>query len=373
VSALAFFKVYKGRFRSSWELFKRVFCGLFLGTLLSVAFVYTFRIEWGAFPTSVFVISFLINLLLTFKTNQLILRFKKRIRRRVVVIGEGDVNGFGTRKVDIERMRVDEIKDLINCGDIDEILISDRIQDGQNLNLLIYLVQKLRTRVVFSPSSYLALLPERINGNSSMSFLNTFIGRRPDVEEFFIRSFDIVASALILLTSLPLTALISLLIKATSTGPLLYKQKRVGKDARVFTLYKFRTMVEDAEKMVGPVWASRDDPRVTRVGRVLRTARLDELPQLINVIKGDMSLVGPRPERPHFVMLHKALRELRLAVKPGVTGLAQIRSFYDLKLYDLKPKHKIKYDYLYIQQRSLLLNLYILARTVPVLFSRKGW
>ena len=368
VSALSAFQVYKKRFKSSWDLFKRVFCGLFLGTLLSIAFVYTFRIEWGAFPTSVFIISFLVTLFLIFKVNQLILRFKKRIRRRVVVIGEGDISGIDVRKADLERIRVEDIKDLINCGDIDEILISDRIQDGQNLNLLIYLVQKLRTRVVFSPSSYLALLPERINGNSSMSFLNTFIGRRPDVEEFFIRSFDIAASAAILLTSLPLTALISLLIKATSTGPLLYKQQRVGKDGRVFTLYKFRTMVEDAEKMVGPVWASRDDPRVTRVGRVLRTARLDELPQLINVIKGDMSLVGPRPERPHFVMLHKALRELRLAVKPGVTGLAQIRSFYDLK-----PKHKIKYDYLYIQQRSLLLNLYILARTVPVLFSKKGW
>jgi lipopolysaccharide/colanic/teichoic acid biosynthesis glycosyltransferase len=368
VLALAFSKVYKGRFRSSWELFKRVFTGLFLGTLLSVAFVYTFRIKWGAFPTSVFALSFFINLLLIFKVNQLALRFKKRIRKRVVVIGEGDVDGIGLRKADVERMRVDEIKDLINCGDIDEILISDRIQNGQNLNLLIYLVQKLRTRVVFSPSSYLALLPERINGNSSISFLNTFIGRRPDVEEFFIRSFDIAASALILLTSLPLTALISLLIKVSSPGPALYRQQRVGKDGKIFTLYKFRTMVEDAEKQVGPVWASRNDPRVTSVGRVLRTARLDELPQLTNVIRGDLSLVGPRPERPHFVKLHKALRELRLAVKPGVTGLAQIRSFYDLK-----PKHKIKYDYLYIQQRSLILNLYILAKTVPVVFSRKGW
>jgi lipopolysaccharide/colanic/teichoic acid biosynthesis glycosyltransferase len=96
--------------------------------------------------------------------------------------------------------------------------------------------------------------------------------------------------------------------------------------------------------------------------------RLDELPQLFNVLKGDMSLVGPRPERPHFVKLHKALRELRLTVRPGLTGLAQIRNFYDLK-----PRHKIKYDYLYIQQRSLLLNLYILAKTLPVIISKKGW
>ncbi|MHC4617536.1 MAG: sugar transferase [Planctomycetota bacterium] len=368
VSALSAFQVYKTRFRSSWDLFKRAFCGLFLGTLLSVAFVYVFRVKWGAFPTSVFVISFLVNLLLIFKVNQLVLKFKNIIRKKVVVIGEGDVDAIGLRKADVERIRVDEIKDLINCWDIDEILISDRIHDGQNLNLLIYLVQKLRTKVVFSPASYLALLPERINGNSSISFLNTFIGRKPDVEEFCIRLLDMAGSVFLLLVSLPLTALISLLIKASSPGPVLYKQQRVGKDGKIFTLYKFRTMVKDAEKMVGPVWASRTDPRVTTVGRVLRTTRLDELPQLINVIKADMSLVGPRPERPHFVKLHKALRELRLAVKPGVTGLAQIRSFYDLK-----PKHKIKYDYLYIQQRSLLLNLYILAKTIPVVLSKQGW
>ena len=130
----------------------------------------------------------------------------------------------------------------------------------------------------------------------------------------------------------------------------------------------FIIQVKDAEKTVGPVLASKDDLRVTKAGKVLRTTRLDELPQLFNVLRGQMSLVGPRPERPHFVKLHKPLRELRLAVKPGLTGLAQIRSFYALH-----PKHKIKYDFLYIQRRSLLLNLYILMKTVPVVFSKKGW
>jgi lipopolysaccharide/colanic/teichoic acid biosynthesis glycosyltransferase len=126
-------------------------------------------------------------------------------------------------------------------------------------------------------------------------------------------------------------------------------------------------MIDDAEKDSGPVWAAENDPRVTKIGRFLRDSRLDELPQLINVIKGDMSLVGPRPERPHFVKLHKPLRQIRLAVKPGLTGFAQIRN-----LYDLHPKHKARYDYLYIQKRSFLLNLYILAMTIPVMFSRKG-
>jgi lipopolysaccharide/colanic/teichoic acid biosynthesis glycosyltransferase len=151
-------------------------------------------------------------------------------------------------------------------------------------------------------------------------------------------------------------------------GPILYRQERVGKGGTLFTLYKFRTMIDGAEKHVGPVLASRDDERVTAVGRILRRMRLDELPQLYNILRGDMSLVGPRPERPYFVERHQALQGIRLAVKPGLTGLAQVRSFYDLK-----PDHKARYDCLYIQNRSLLLNISILLQTVPTLFTRKGW
>jgi lipopolysaccharide/colanic/teichoic acid biosynthesis glycosyltransferase len=148
----------------------------------------------------------------------------------------------------------------------------------------------------------------------------------------------------------------------------LYTQERVGKAGQVFTLYKFRTMIDGAENHVGPVWAAKEDGRVTRVGRILRRMRLDELPQLYNILVGDMSLVGPRPERPFFVERHEALQGVRLSVKPGLTGLAQIRSFYDLK-----PAHKARYDNLYIQHRSLLLNVYILLLTIPVVLTRKGW
>jgi len=183
-----------------------------------------------------------------------------------------------------------------------------------------------------------------------------------------IRLLDIVGSLTILGLTLPVMLVTSLLIKLTSRGPILYKQERVGKDGRVFTLYKFRTMINDAEKQVGPVWAARDDDRVTPIGRILRKMRIDELPQLYNILRGDMSLVGPRPERPFFVDRHAALQGARLAVKPGLTGLAQIRG-----LYDLKPTHKVKYDCLYIQKRSFLLNVYILLRTIPALFTKMGW
>ncbi|MHC4647077.1 MAG: sugar transferase [Planctomycetota bacterium] len=368
MAALFFLGTYEARFKSSWDLFKRVFSALLVGTLLSVAFVYVFRNRWGAFPTSIFALSFCINLLLVFKVNQFVLRTFKRIRKKVVIIGDGHIDDMMTKKADIERKGIEEIQDLIKCADIDEIIICDRIQNQEDMNLLLFLAQKSKADVVFSPANYLSLLPQRIDGENSCDFLSTFVGKKRDIDEFLIRGLDLIGSVLILLVFLPVMAIIAVLIKISSAGPVIYEQERVGKDGRIFTLHKFRTMVRQAEKNIGPVLANRDDPRVTKVGRILRTTRLDELPQLFNVLRGDMSLVGPRPERPHFVKLHRALRQLRLAVKPGLTGLAQIRSFYDLK-----PGHKIKYDYLYIQQRSLLLNLYILAKTIPVIFSRKGW
>jgi lipopolysaccharide/colanic/teichoic acid biosynthesis glycosyltransferase len=190
----------------------------------------------------------------------------------------------------------------------------------------------------------------------------------PRTGELLIRLLDLVGSLAILVLSLPVMIVSAMLIKITSAGPIFYWQDRVGQGGRLFTLCKFRTMIDDAEKHLGPVWATKEDARVTRVGRILRRTRIDELPQIYNVLRGDMSLVGPRPERPFFVERHTALQGVRLAVKPGVTGLAQVRSFYDLK-----PAHKAKYDYLYIQNRSFLLNCYILLQTVPVLFAKKGW
>ncbi|TKJ35972.1 MAG: hypothetical protein CEE38_13260 [Planctomycetes bacterium B3_Pla] len=368
ISALSFFGVYKKRFKSSWDLFKRIFLGSFFGTLLSIAFVYVFRANWGAFPTSVFVLSFFTNLLLIFKLNQFVLRTRKKIMKKVVLIGRDEIDDMIGKKVIVRRIEIDEIEQLAKHPDIDEIVICERIHNEKDLSLLIYLTQKLKIDIVFNPSIYVEMLSGRINGENSFHSLSTFVGEKRDLEEFLIRSLDIIGSIIMLLMFTPATIMISLLIKISSPGPVFYKQQRVGKDGRIFTLYKFRTMVEDAEKTVGPVLASRDDPRITKVGRILRRTRLDELPQLFNVLQGYMSLVGPRPERPHFVKQHKALRELRLAVKPGLTGLAQIRSFYDLK-----PRHKTKYDYLYIQKRSLQLNLYILMLTIPAVFSRKGW
>ena len=193
------------------------------------------------------------------------------------------------------------------------------------------------------------------------------------------RTVDIVGSAFGLILLSPLLLVAAVAVKASSPGPVVYVSERVGRRGRPFRMVKFRSMIHGAHGSrdhhghlnihdSGPVFKIRDDPRVTRVGRLLRRCSIDELPQLWNVLRGDMSLVGPRPERAFFIERHKALQGVRLAVKPGLTGLAQVRSYYDLK-----PAHKVKYDYLYIQNRSFFLNLYILLQTIPVLFEKKGW
>ena len=181
------------------------------------------------------------------------------------------------------------------------------------------------------------------------------------------RLLDVVVSLVVLIGIAPVCALVALLIKLDSKGPVLFKQKRVGRDGKVFTMGKFRSMVENAEQHSGPVWAEKDDPRITRMGRIIRRLKIDEVPQLFNVLRGDMSLVGPRPERPFFV--ESLEREIplyrrRLRVAPGLTGWAQTKQGYDTSIDDVK--EKLKYDLYYIENMSLRMDAKILLRTLFV-------
>lgn len=188
-------------------------------------------------------------------------------------------------------------------------------------------------------------------------------------EELLKRSFDLIASSAALLITSPILLLVSLLVRLTLKGTVLFHQERIGKGGDLFRVLKFRTMVSDAERHSGPVLALERDPRITRFGRFLRATRIDELPQLFNVIKGDMSLVGPRPERAYFVeQFEKELPayELRHAVKPGLTGLAQV-----IGRYGTTVESKLRFDLLYIYNYSLLLDVKILLQTVRVVLQRE--
>jgi sugar transferase (PEP-CTERM system associated) len=191
--------------------------------------------------------------------------------------------------------------------------------------------------------------------------------------EIIKRLFDITMSLAGLLLSSPLMVLAAVAVKLESPGPILYRQPRLGQNGCVFILNKFRSMREDAEKETGPVWTTRRDPRITRVGSFLRRTRLDELPQLFNVLVGHMSFIGPRPERPEFVAeLQKQIPYYmeRLAVKPGITGWAQVKYQYGSSVEDAL--EKLQYDLYYIKNLSLFLDLLIVLNTVQVVLFARG-
>jgi sugar transferase (PEP-CTERM system associated) len=218
---------------------------------------------------------------------------------------------------------------------------------------------------VFSRVSVKELRP------SQLIFMSD-LGPRPQSE--FLQSIYSLALALIgFLITLPVMLCVALAVKLTSSGPVLYRQVRAGKDGANFTLYKFRSMFQDAEATSGAVWASKNDPRVTPLGRWLRRLRLDELPQLVNVLRGEMGIVGPRPERPEFVRVlveQIPYYQQRLAVKPGITGWAQINHKYGDTLEDTLMK--LEYDLYYIKNLNITLDLYIMFQTAKVMLLSRG-
>ena len=187
------------------------------------------------------------------------------------------------------------------------------------------------------------------------------------------RLFDIFFSLLLLIITSPLCLITALLIKLDSKGPIIYKQMRVGKGGKEYYLFKFRSMCHNAESKSGPVWAKENDPRVTTVGAIIRKLRIDEIPQVLNVLKGDMSFVGPRPERPHFVNELKnqiPYYTQRLVVKPGITGWAAVKYRYGSSIEDAI--EKMQYDLYYIKHLSLFFDLSIIFHTIKVVITGKG-
>jgi sugar transferase (PEP-CTERM system associated) len=214
------------------------------------------------------------------------------------------------------------------------------------------------------------VLVEKINP-SWLIFSDGFVKSR--LSRLSKRLVGLTLSTAMLVLLSPLLLVVALAIRMESKGPAIFKQERVGEDGETFTLYKFRSMRTDAEKQTGPVWAEEDDPRITRVGRIIRKVRIDELPQLWNVLKGDMSFVGPRPERPFFVeQLKKKIPYYneRFAVKPGVTGWAQIKYPYGSTEKDAL--EKLKYDLYYIKNMSVIMDLMVIFHTVKIVLLSRG-
>ena len=320
----------------------------------------------------------------------------RRFRRRVVVLGAGsralqikalaegpDASFVVVRYINVEAgqpeiaeaVTADAAGSLAGQEDVDEIVLALRERRGA-LAVDDLLQAKIAGTKISDMSTFLERETGRIDLDSAspswLIFSDGFLGAGA-LSILGKRAFDIVASAVLLVVSSPVLVVAGLLVKFTSPGPMFYKQERVGQFGRTFCVIKFRSMRQDAEKDGTPQWAQQSDPRVTTVGRIIRATRIDEIPQIFNVFMGDMSFVGPRPERPFFVddlATKLPFYKERHIVKPGITGWAQLNYPYGASVEDAK--HKLEYDLYYVKNYSTFLDLVILIQTVRVILWRDG-
>jgi exopolysaccharide biosynthesis polyprenyl glycosylphosphotransferase len=263
---------------------------------------------------------------------------------------------------------IDNIRNIIEIENIEVIIAILTVNDHSKLLDIIHQCEGLNVEFMFMPDIIELMNSKvRIKSISGIPFLTL-----KDIpinlwNRILKRTFDIIFSLMFLIITLPISIILTILIKIESKGPLFYLQERVGLEGKIFKLIKFRSMRLDAEDRSGPVWAKNDDNRTTKIGGFIRRFSLDEIPQFINVLKGDMSVVGPRPERPFFVEQFKERIPKYLerhCVKSGITGWAQVNGLRGNTPLD----ERIRYDIYYIENWSLLLDIFIIFRTIKEIF-----
>ncbi len=263
----------------------------------------------------------------------------------------------------------EQIEELLQRYDINRLIISDPAL-LRSFIVPVILDTKRRLIVDVVPELYEIFIGRTDAIIGDIPLMRLASQEIPRYQRVAKRILDLIFSSLLLIITSPLMLIATLASLIVEGRPVIYCQDRVGKKGKVFSIIKLRTMCHDAEKLSGPVLATEDDPRVTRVGRILRKFRIDELPQLVNVFKGDMSFIGPRPERPSFVTQYlveiPGYRE-RFRVKPGVTGLAQVNGGYATT-----PERKLKYDLMYLYHQDLMMDLQIIVETFKVVLTGRG-
>jgi exopolysaccharide biosynthesis polyprenyl glycosylphosphotransferase len=356
--------------------------GLALMLLQFLTVVSTFFYRHFAFPRSIFIIAFFVQFLLLLGWRGLVLYVFKRVQgvKHVLVIGEmSKAQEFAQKLQNISKGWID-VKYVLEPKAIEELILYIKLVDTiyiyskMDENLKSEIVRKAIEfkKHIFIAPDFRDILVSRARV-IQFDDVATLSIEQPELtsEQKLIKRFcDILLASVALVISFPIMILIAIAIKIDSEGPVIYKQKRVTEGEREFYVLKFRTMVKDAEKMTGPVLATENDTRITRVGRFLRATRLDELPQLINILKGEMSFIGPRPERPYFVEQFKKLYpeySLRHNVKAGLTGLAQVYG-----KYATSPEDKLRLDLIYIKNYSVFLDIKILLLTLKTIFTKEA-
>lgn len=363
--------------KSNFENALTIAIALFLIDITVVAIVFFNR--GFSFPRSVILLGYIIQFILIFTVKTTIIKFikSKRKQSNILIIASKEESEELAVKLLLDKVDIDKLKYISNSangetyGLIDKsekIYIGNNINIEDKLNIIKYCSEKQKD-IYLIPGLYdLAIMNSKVNQIKDTLILKVDKLGLSFEQIFLKRIIDAAASLAGLLLLSPIILIVAISVKIYDGGPVFYKQKRVTIGNKEFELYKFRTMIVDAEKKTGPVLAADNDDRLTALGKFLRASRIDELPQLINVLKGEMSLVGPRPERPHFVeKYNKEVEEFkyRVYVKAGITGLAQIMSNYSTSA-----KNKAKYDLLYIRNYSLILDIIIIFNTLKTMFMK---
>jgi exopolysaccharide biosynthesis polyprenyl glycosylphosphotransferase len=384
IAALIIFYLFD--FYSNWyrkgylKFIYSIILAIILFTMLTMAISFWYR--GFTFPRSVILLAGLLQFVFIGGIRSIAWHIKRLLngKRKVIIIGKGETEGIAIAKKFVEHVQgwfvvkgiitIEEkelLNDVLPCTDV--IVVSSTLTKEEKAEVISYSFRYGKEVMVVPELYELFIFDAEIQQIDDMPVLSVVSPKLTTVERVLKRIFDIVISSLILIGISPLMLLFIFLIPLTSRGPAIFSQERLGRDEKPYMLYKFRSMVKDAEKITGPVLASEDDPRITKLGRLLRATRMDELPQLFNVINGDMSLVGPRPERGFFAEQFKEkIPEYgyRMTVKPGITGLAQVAAKYSTNVED-----KLRYDLMYLRNYSLVLDIKILFQTILVVLQKE--
>jgi len=352
------------------------FCCLIVGLL----FFYIFPVFGISPKTNLLFNTLIFSIVFWGWRNLFSVLFSNHFMDRIAILGEGEeieklkntilsipYLGYKFIPIDIEGDLFEQIKK----NKINTIIFSKEYEFDSRLLKLLYFYSAEEISFLTITDAY-ELIYEKIPVSiiSQAWFLNNIKGREKNFYDNIKRFLDILLSILLLIITLPISILISILIKTEDKGPIIYFQTRIGKDKEPFTLYKFRSMQVEAEKERA-VWAKEKDNRITKIGKIIRRLHLDELPQMINIIKGDIAFIGPRPERPVFVeKLEKDIPyySLRHIIKPGFTGWAQIKFRYGRSIMD--SKEKFEYDLYYLKNRNPLIDIEVLLKTFQLLFQK---
>ncbi|MDO4680032.1 MAG: sugar transferase [Aerococcus sp.] len=350
------------------------------GSLAAVTMVLSFVSRSFAFPRMVILIDFFVSVLLLYLFRLGIFTAYRRYSstKRIMIVGnEREVfsavynfkNSKSARHIVTHAVVAEFYKNVLeNLDDIDIVYLASPIDENEKLKIYDLLMREQKKLFLNSQFENLVMVNPNIMNFEDESIIETSDFAIPADQALIKRAFDILLSLILIIVTSPIMLLTAIAIKLTSRGPVFYRQVRITEGNREFDIFKFRSMYSDSEKKTGPIIARKHDDRITPVGRFIRAVRIDELPQLFNIIRGDMSLIGPRPERPFFV---KQFQEenphyyLRHNVKAGLTGYAQIYGKYATDF-----NSKLNFDLIYIKTYSLILDMKIMLQTVKILFEK---